>query len=52
MRIIMANMNIKKLTHVLSKKNEVLFAFLFGSQAKARPRPGSDVDIAVYLKDG
>ncbi len=27
----------------------VLFAYLFGSAATGRDRPGSDVDVAVYL---
>ena len=28
----------------------VLFAYLFGSVARGRNRPGSDVDVAVYLE--
>ena len=30
----------------------VLFSYLFGSLAKGKPSPLSDVDIAVYLKSG
>lgn len=30
----------------------VLFAYLFGSRARGRPRPNSDTDIAVLLEDG
>jgi predicted nucleotidyltransferase len=29
---------------------KVLFSYLFGSLAKGKPSPLSDVDIAVYLK--
>jgi hypothetical protein len=36
----------------LGSHGNVLFAYLFGSLAKADPLPLSDVDIAVYLKDG
>ncbi len=30
----------------------VEFAYLFGSRAHGRPRPNSDIDIAVLLTDG
>ncbi|MGH8897395.1 MAG: type VII toxin-antitoxin system MntA family adenylyltransferase antitoxin [Egibacteraceae bacterium] len=30
----------------------VRFAYLFGSRAGGRPRPGSDVDVAVFLGGG
>jgi predicted nucleotidyltransferase len=30
----------------------ILFAYLFGRMAKGKPRPLSDVDIAVYLSKG
>ena len=36
----------------LESNSEVLFAYLFGSLAKAKPQPLSDVDIAVYLNSG
>ena len=36
----------------LESNSEVLFAYLFGSLAKAKPKPLSDVDIAVYLNPG
>jgi predicted nucleotidyltransferase len=36
----------------LESNSEVLFAYLFGSLAKAKPKPLSDVDIAVYLNSG
>jgi hypothetical protein len=31
---------------------KVIFSYLFGSLAKGRPLPLSDVDIAVFLKQG
>ena len=31
---------------------EVVFAYLFGSLAKGKPTPLSDVDIAIFLTDG
>ena len=34
----------------LESHPEILFAYLFGSLAKAKTSPLSDVDIAVYLK--
>lgn len=30
----------------------VVFAYLFGSRAAGRTRPSSDIDVAVFLKDG
>ena len=36
----------------LCSHSKVLFAYLFGSLAKGTPLPLSDVDIAVFLKDG
>jgi len=35
----------------LRSKSDVAFAYLFGSLAKGRPKPLSDVDIAVYLSE-
>ncbi len=32
--------------------DEILFAYLFGSRAGGRPRPDSDWDVAVFLRDG
>ena len=40
---------LKNLEKYFSKKNEVAFAFLYGSQAKGNPTRSSDVDIAVYF---
>ncbi|MDM8523719.1 nucleotidyltransferase domain-containing protein [Desulfococcaceae bacterium HSG8] len=35
----------------LKSRPDVLFAYLFGSLAKGKPRPMSDVDIAVCLSE-
>ena len=35
----------------LKKQQQVIFAYLFGSFAAGSPKPFSDLDIAVYLKD-
>ena len=36
----------------LKSYHQILFAYLFGGLAKEKPQPLSDVDIAVYLKQG
>jgi predicted nucleotidyltransferase len=33
----------------LDTEADVLFAYLYGSVAKGRERPGSDIDVAVFL---
>ena len=35
----------------LKTHKEILFAYLFGSQATGKARPNSDVDIAIYLSE-
>lgn len=40
-----------KLKQQLERFDEVLFAFLFGSRVRGRPRPNSDWDVGVYLAD-
>ena len=35
----------------LETRNDVLFAYLFGGLSKGKPKPLSDVDIAVYLAE-
>lgn len=40
-----------KIATILEKDPNVLFAYLFGSSAKGKHRPDSDIDIAVYLSD-
>ena len=46
----MSSISISEISQtVLSAQNEVVFAYLFGSQAFGRPTPYSDIDVAVYL---
>lgn len=40
---------LEKLKDYCAKRDDVILAFLFGSQAKGLTRPSSDWDIAVYL---
>lgn len=44
----MPEINLLKIKAIL-KKYPVLFAYVFGSYAKARTRPKSDIDIAVFF---
>ncbi len=37
------------LVRALAPRPEILEAYLFGSQARGTARPGSDVDVAVYV---
>lgn len=46
----MLKYNKKKLDRIF-KKHKVLFAYLFGSQAKGKSGPMSDIDIAVFFDD-
>lgn len=41
---------IPKVTAYLQSNPQIIFAYLFGSLAKGKQQPLSDVDIAVYLK--
>jgi predicted nucleotidyltransferase len=41
-----------KAVNYLCSKTDVLFAYLFGSLARGKPLPLSDVDIAIYLSEG
>mgnify|MGYP001603310720 CR=1 FL=1 len=43
------DMNTQKLLPHLKSHKEILFSYLFGSQATGKARRESDVDIAVYL---
>ena len=36
----------------LKSHRQILFAYLFGSLVRGKPQPLSDVDIAIYLKQG
>ncbi len=40
---------LEKIRKVLSKRSEVLAAYLYGSHAKGYAREGSDIDIGVLL---
>jgi len=40
---------IERATAALRQRPEVLDAYLFGSRARGGARPGSDVDVAVYV---
>lgn len=42
---------IQKIKSVLSAREEIVFAYLFGSVAKEKAGPISDIDIAVYLEE-
>ncbi len=42
----------KELAKALGEESDVLFAYLFGSQARKDALPTSDIDVAVYLIDG
>lgn len=35
----------------LERRDDVVFAYLFGGLAKGEPKPLSDIDIAVYLSE-
>lgn len=43
---------LQKLKTYFEAQPQVRMAFLFGSWAKARARPDSDIDVAVYLEPG
>jgi len=43
---------IPQVTAYLKSNPDIIFAYLFGSFAKGKQQPLSDVDIAVYLKRG
>ena len=41
----------EKIIKVLEKEPEILFAYIFGSYAKGTQKDGSDIDVAIYLRD-
>jgi uncharacterized protein YutE (UPF0331/DUF86 family)/predicted nucleotidyltransferase len=41
-----------RLADYLSLRNDVVFSYLFGSVASGRATADSDIDIALYLRDG
>jgi len=44
--------NLAGVKNYLKSRDDVLFAYLFGSLSKGRPSPLSDVDVAVFLREG
>jgi len=43
---------LRKLTVVLEKDPDILFAYLFGSAVSGLDHPYSDLDIACYVREG
>ena len=43
---------LSEVSRFLEARKEVIFAYLFGSLAKGKKTPLSDVDIALYLSSG
>ena len=41
----------KKLSALLAEEGNVVFGYLFGSYARGDATPGSDVDLALFLRD-
>lgn len=41
----------ERLRAALSARDDIVFAYLFGSQASGRTHPRSDVDVAVWLRE-
>ncbi len=48
----MSLINNKKIKNYLPKDKDILFVYLYGSYATQTVLPDSDIDIAVYLKEG
>jgi uncharacterized protein len=44
--------NLLDVKNYLNERNDIAFAYLFGSRARGVPTPFSDMDIAVYLTEG
>lgn len=42
---------LQKVAECLSKDKRIIFAYLYGSQARGTMREDSDVDIAIYLEN-
>ena len=42
---------VARLAELLDPREEILEAYLFGSHARGRAQPHSDVDVAVYIDD-
>lgn len=44
--------NILQIKNILRKDNDIIFAYLYGSYAFRTIHKESDIDIAVYIKEG
>ncbi len=42
----------EQVTPVLKEREEILFAYLYGSFARSEENSRSDIDIGIFLKDG
>jgi len=42
---------IEKISKILKKESNILFAYIFGSYARKEARKESDLDIAIFLKN-
>ena len=42
---------LERLTRALENREEILEAYLFGSQARGQAQPHSDIDVAVYVDE-
>lgn len=42
---------VARLSEALEPRAEILEAYLFGSHARGQARPGSDIDVAVYIDE-
>ena len=47
----LSNQILKKISGLLGQRNEVVFAYVFGSKLNGKTRYGSDLDIGVYFND-
>ena len=42
---------VERLSGALAAREEILEAYLFGSRARGKARPDSDIDVAVYIDE-
>ena len=42
---------LKKIAEEFEKKDEILFAYFYGSRAKGNERKGSDFDVGIYVHE-
>jgi len=41
----------EKISEILNRERNILFAYIFGSYARKEARKGSDIDIAIFLRN-